>query len=90
MDGTTAAMVLILGSNGHELLVRVLFLGRIIRLMFLEVWSKSYLMVSDVEHSYDKLCLPSQPQPLLPKDSLRFDEFKDITEQCLNSTYQAA
>lgn len=56
MDGTIGAVVLILGRNRHELLVRVLLLWRIIRLALLEVWSKSYVVVSDVEHSCDSLC----------------------------------
>lgn len=62
-------MVLVLGSNGHELLVWVFFLRRIIRLVFLEVWSKSWNMVSDVETAltvYAHLPNPNLCCPMIP------------------------
>lgn len=69
VNWTVSAMIFVFSRNGHELLVRMLLLGRIIRLTFLEVRSKPYDAVSDTLHNYDQDAL-TFPSPTLVSQRL--------------------
>jgi hypothetical protein len=89
VDRTVSAVILILGCNWHELLIRMFLLRRIICLAFLEVRRESCNTVNNGKYSHEQIALtfpsPSFVAQRFPTNIISFTPSQPIHLQDKNS-----